>query len=449
MRGFLGRLGREPLSTALNALLLALICGCLYYISSGNDAWRDLTRLGEASLSEASRRALSGLSEEVEVWAFPLPAEASRYRSFLESYARVSPKVRYHVVNPEREPMKARELGVRAYGDIVVVKGDQRILVDEVSEARLTNAIVRAARGKRPLIAMASGHGEASPSAGDRDGGSNLASLLRDRGFEVLELNLLQVEAISDEVKVLLALGPRKEAPSAALGLVEGYVRRGGSLVLALDPDAPKGWRGLAEGLAKGLRLLEGTVLDPASRALGGEGALAVPIGVRYPAREVLGPFDLMTFFPFAGAISVDEEEREWGRVKVLVESAPSAWLEVDALGEGSQVAFDEGKDVRGPLVLGAMVDVEGGGRVALFADSDFARNAYSGISGNGELLLRLISHLAGEEDLVKVERPKDKFDIFYFPTWWGRWGFWTFLAVLPGLFLALGALVFWLRRRR
>lgn len=449
MRGVFGRLGREPLSTALNALLLALICGCLYYLSSGNDVWRDLTRMGEASLSEASKRALSGLAEEVEVWAFPLPAEASRYRSFLESYARVNPRIRYHVVNPEREPMKARELGVRSYGDIVVVKGDQRILVDEISEARLTNAIARAARGRRPLVAMTAGHGEASPSAGDRDGGSNLASLLRDKGFEVLELNLLQVEAISDEVKVLLALGPRKEAPESALKLLEGYARRGGSLVLALDPDAPEGWKELAEGLSKGLRLLKGTVLDPASRALGGEGALAVPIGVRYPSREVLGPFNLMTFFPFAGAISVDEEGREWGRVKVLVESASSAWLEVDPLEEGSKVAFDEGRDVKGPLILGVLAEVEGGGKVALFADSDFARNAYSGISGNGELILRLTSHLAGEEDLVKVERPKDKFDVFYFPTWWGRWGFWIFLAVLPGLFLALGAFVFWLRRRR
>jgi len=143
-----------------------------------------------------------------------------------------------------------------------------------------------------------------------------------------------------------------------------------------------------------------------------------------------------------------------------LIETSPRSWGETNLTGE-KPVKFDEGKDIKGPLVLGVVLEREAEGdtatskisgkkkksRIILFGDSDFASNAYFHVQRNGDLFLNMVSWLAEEEDLVSI-RPREPEDRRVFLTQAQSRFILIFGVILfPALILITGVVVY-VRRR-
>ena len=74
-----------------------------------------------------------------------------------------------------------------------------------------------------------------------------------------------------------------------------------------------------------------------------------------------------------------------------------------------SKVGFNQGKDIPGPVSIAALVEKKVENKklgLAIFGDSDFAKNGYWNKQGNSDLFLNTINYLAEEEDLISI-RPK------------------------------------------
>jgi hypothetical protein len=154
---------------------------------------------------------------------------------------------------------------------------------------------------------------------------------------------------------------------------------------------------------------------------------------------------------------------------QTFIETSSAAWGETDinAIVEQKPVGADQGKDVMGPVPLGAAVSATApnapapaGGktpaadqpkpetRVAVIGDSDFASNSYLGIQGNRDLFMNTVNWLAQQENLISI-RPHDADDRRLTMSAAAQRNMtWLSWIVIPAAIFGIGVLS-WARRRR
>ena len=103
-----------------------------------------------------------------------------------------------------------------------------------------------------------------------------------------------------------------------------------------------------------------------------------------------------MTFFPLSR--SVETIPGTGTSPTELMKTSEESWAETDAA--SGNVKFDEGKDRKGPIVLGVAANKSEGdkeARLVVIGDSDFASNQFFGIQRNGDLFMNSVNWLAQE----------------------------------------------------
>ena len=153
----------------------------------------------------------------------------------------------------------------------------------------------------------------------------------------------------------------------------------------------------------------------------------------------------IMTFFELARSVRFVGTEAVEGAE--LVTTSGQSWAERDlsALqpGQGKRtVSLDEGVDQAGPVALGVAAKREGGGRLVLFGDSDFASNRYFDLQGNGDLILNAISWLAADEGLISIRPREAGFNPIALTDSQSEWIFWLGVILYPLAIALAGFLV-------
>ena len=97
------------------------------------------------------------------------------------------------------------------------------------------------------------------------------------------------------------------------------YIDNGGNLLWLVDAEPLRGLEPLAEKL--GITFMPGIVIDPAAQEM--NAPLNWTLGTGYPPHAVTRDFDLITVFPDARAISVEQKD-DW-QTHTLVEGAHAA----------------------------------------------------------------------------------------------------------------------------
>jgi len=119
--------------------------------------------------------------------------------------------------------------------------------------------------------------------------------------------------------------------------------------------------------------------------------------------------FGIMTFFPYTSSVTPMDDKGGYD-IKSLLKTSPNSWAEVDLESTSKGVVFNENRDKPGPVTIGVLIEKSVGDKkmsLAVFGDSDFAKNSYWRNQGNADLFLNTINYLAEEEDLISV-RPKE-----------------------------------------
>jgi ABC-type uncharacterized transport system involved in gliding motility auxiliary subunit len=178
------------------------------------------------------------------------------------------------------------------------------------------------------------------------------------------------------------------------------------------------------------------------------------PYAAMYGNHAITQPIQSITS-QYPGARSVRAEGLSGDASLVeLVLTSDQSWAEtdLDALADNqSQVSFDEGVDLLGPVSLAVAADLmTSDGRLVVFGDSDFVSNDNFVAYANVDVFMNSVDWMAGEEELISLT-PKETTQRTVIPpqTYVLNLVFLVIVIVLPGLALIAGIAVLIQRQRR
>ncbi len=487
---FSRRQAREGVVATSGVLLaLGILVAANYILSRQNVRW-DLTAAQQYSLSDQTRRVLQALEAPIAVLVFAREAEFPSYRDRLDEYAYVSSQVDVEYIDIDRNPVRARQYEVQAYGTIVFEYEGRIERTTSIAEQELTNALIKAVEGEERVVYFVQGHGERDPeSDDDRDGYGAVRDALGRDNFRVETVVLAQTGEVPADATVLVVAGPSTDLLPTEAELLRDYLDGGGKLLLMLDPqdtgDEPPQPNLIALAGEWGIELGADVVVDASGvgQLLGTDAS--VPVAASYPPHAITDDFNLLTAFPLARSVQPVAGGVS-GRIgEVVVETGVRSWAEADLtqLATGEVTLDEDAGDVPGPVPIAAVVsqtidaaeppedadDPEGDGaaeteaaqdgeneddddaplqaRLAVFGDSDFASNSAVGIQGNLDLALNTINWLAQQENLIAI-RPREPEDRRITLTADQQWRvFWLSVVLLPAFIAGAGIYTWWNRR--
>jgi ABC-type uncharacterized transport system involved in gliding motility auxiliary subunit len=439
------------LQNGIFALLLVAAAGLVIWLVKDYRMQWDLTSGQRNSLSDATRKVLDNMKGPIKITAYATTARDAmqgnlrqQVADFIAPYQRAKPDVSLQFVDPTSNPNETKAANVRMNGELIVAYGSRSEHLTNLSEQGMTNLLQRLLRGKEQQVAWVTGHGEpALDGRANFDLGS-FGQQLSTKGFRVTPLNLAVAPEVPDNVSVLVITTPRTPLQKGEIDKIRAYLARGGNLLWLVDPGPLNGLEPIAEYL--GLMLSPGVVVDPLGAKLGA--APTTAIGLAYGMHPITESFNLNTVFPFARKIELKQDNGDWHATR-LVEVAQSGWLETDDINK--DVRYDKGRDVPGPITIAVAVErkvKDKDQRVALIGGSGFLSNAFLGNGGNVDLGVNTLNWLAQDENLITIQ-PRATVDSQLKLTQRGvnLLGF-TFLILVPAIFLFTGGTIWWRRRK-
>ena len=465
------RASRYGMTAMLSTLLAVAILGLLGFLAQRHPVRFDWSEAGVHSLSDQTRKVLGGLSQDVNVTAFVGAGEIQPVREILERYAYESPKFKLEFADPTARPDLVEKLGVSpeklGKGLVRVAIGNDAVELGELDEEKLTNALVKLTRQGTKKVYFLEGHGERSvkgEGAEGKEGFSRAAEALRNENYQIESLVLGQKGDVPEDANVVVVAGPTRMLPEEEHAALERYLERGGSLLLLVDPRSKTD---LGPDLERwGVSLGDDVVID---RLQGFFGRAATPFAGEYGAHPITEGLSEVTLFHVARSVRATEAARS--RYVEIVKTSPDSWAESDLeafFGEGKAELSDADRKgpvplaVAGkPLVKGAGDSAtppgqpktdegksQGGPRLVVFGDSDFAANQLLDSYRNRDLFVNSANWLLGDVEAISVRPNKSRPSRVELSTEQLSSIRYLALFVLPEAIAFLGVFAWWSRRR-
>jgi len=458
---------RRLSNTALGFIAFVGILVAVALIGQHHPLRVDLSETRRYTLSDQSRKILAGLNGDISIKAFFQEAGRNREqtRDLLETYRYHSKNIRYEFIDPDRYPTVAKQYQIRSYGTLVLEGFGKTQTVTTADEQSITNAIIKLSQEGEKVVYFLTGHGERDTTEIGKDGYATAKTAIEKESFKVKSLNLLVEARIPENAALVVIAGPQKPLLANEIAVLGQYLHQGGRVMVLLEPFADGGLRDLLKSY--GFLLAADIVVDPMSRVFGASPFM--PVITQYGLHKITEGFTVASIFPMARSVYTEEKSPPGVTLTELAFTSPSSWAETEyRAGSTKDVKFDEGKDRKGPVPLGAIAAIavekgsaeaqkkgaEGKGpsggeaQLAVFGDCDFASNTYFNLQGNGDFFLNTISFLGQQEDLVSIQRPKSGTTPLTLSRSQERLLFWVGLLLMPLVVLAAGIAVFQARRK-
>ena len=464
--GLQRRSTRFGINSATSIMLIVGILALVNYLGAQHEKRVDLTTEKMYSLSDQSTQVAGQIQQDVRIKAFFPGGDDPVARDLLQLYNTQNNRISFEFIDPDKQPLLAQQYQVSTYGSfsnpmtqqtvqfgtLILEMGDKTERVEKqsepVREEDVTNALMKIVKGEQKTIYFVQGHGEKQIDNADKTGLSIAGGNLEKENYLVKPLNLVVEGKVPDDASVVVVAGPTSEPFPNELELLDGYLNRGGSVLLLLDPPPAAS---LAD-LTKKWSIDAGNnfVVDASGVGrLFGAGP-AMPLVTSYGAHKITERFRVMTFFPFVRSVIPAATPVEGVTVEPLLSTNEQSWGETNM--QSNEASMDEGADMKGPVQIAVVASKDQAenkkSRLIVFGDSDFASNAYVSIQGNGNLFTNSVAWLALDENFISI-RAKDPEDRPLTMTQsQGRLFSYVAVFLLPGSILAAGISV-WMKRRR
>ncbi len=505
LRTMLGlRSTQANLNVIVSVLAVVVILIAVNAITTRYSVQFDVTEARLFSLAPQTQSVLETLELPVQVSVFSESPQLE-LQNRLEQFRRTNPaQFSYEIINPNTDPVRARELEVTSNERIVVTAGERQEQFPIPSPLRLervlTPTLIQLTNTRQRSIYFVQGHGELPLEAQE----VNVATLsqaitaLEEDGYLTSPLNLIESEGVPEDASVVVVAAPELAWLPAEVEQLTSYLDRGGRALLLLDPIANPQLDSLYEDW--GLQLADDVVVDVSqiSRSLGGGpySTLVTRYG-DHPITVPLADKGLASIFPFARSLSA----QDGADAVALLITGDRTWMEWDL--DNSDVAFDPEVDRPGPVTLGlafsrpvepsdsqtntddsvdeppANVQIETGenseteensedtgsevageedeiagaeidtleSRLVAIGNSQFAVDGNFAQLGNGDLFLNAINWLSDRDEAITI-RPKSptnrRFNLTPSGVQWLRL---LSSILLPAIALSMGGLMWWKRR--
>ena len=505
---------RAGSNTLISIVGAAVILVAVNYLAMRHYKRADWTSSQIYTLSDKSTKMLGKLNREVQLYLLWSQADPRfpDVKEILGRYLAASRKLKLEVLdqdlNPERVQWivdrygaKIRDMGggmLAIEASIIVVSGDNVKFVsssefedfgsdmmgggqhehsEELSgykaEQAISSAILSVTAETQAKICFTQGHDEwVFEGFGGRGLGMIKEGLVQD-GYKVEAISLVGSSRVPPGCDMVTVAGPQKAFAGEETALLEAYVKRGGRLLLLLDPIIegnqfnPTGLEQLVAGL--GIKLSNDIVLETDPRRLVSPSPftftlseitshesvsqLSIPDSVGEEVKKQIGAYPVV----FSMARSLGLREGTDTVADVLAKSSDSSWGEVDlaSIGGGDTAPEKDQYDTEGPApvamaaTVGASGEKEKDGRVIVVGDSDFlSEELFVNASlYNRDFWSGLVGWLTLRGDLISIA-PKNPEHVRLSLTEEDVSTFWQLVVGEVLFFVVLGVIV-WMRRRR
>ena len=446
----------------LVVVLVLAILGLVNYFLSKNHYRMDFTTAKLHSLSDQSVTVLKNLKTDIAFKCFFREGNYGRaaMENLLKIYAYHSGKVKYEFIDPDKNPGLVKRYGVTQDGTTVIEAGDKESRITTTTEEDVTNALIKATRAVKKVIYFLEGHGEESVEEAGDNGYATVKTELEKLGYEVKKQPLALADRFPKVCALLVVPGPQKDLLPNEYETIRAYLKDGGRVLFMVDPETATTLPSFLAGY--GFKLENDIIVDTVSRLLGGD--YFMPVVSEYETHAITEKFGYATFFPFARSVEIAEPRPEGVTLTALAKTSPNSWSERQL--DQKEVKFTPDKDKQGPVGLAAVATfktksgqpaaeepkpkpeaAEKEARMAVVGDSDFAKNRYYSVSGNGNFFLNIANWLTEEADLIAIQPKTQAPRTIQLTPSQGRLIFLVSVILLPLAVLLLGVFV-WVRRR-
>ena len=455
-RFFSGRQARYGSNTLILTLaFLGIIFGVNYIVYQNpglfGSPW-DFTEDKSNTLSPETLQILATMPDKVTATAFySTSLNTTSATDLLQKFkSNSNGKFDYQFVNPDTNPVAAREAGITGDGKILLQMGETKEIASTASETELARTMIRLISPEARAVYFLQGHGEPDIDSGSQLSYTIASDTLKSKNYTVDTINLLSGGNIPEDALAVIVAGPTKPLSSREVNILKEYVNNGGSLIVMEDPrfftefgeaDDP-----LADYLTKdwGITLDEDIVIDLVNTQNPFQA-----VSSQYNAHPITQNLNeqYIIILPQARSIST-QAGIENVTLTPLISTTDQSWGE-SALTDQTP-SFDPETDTLGPLDLAvAGEDAATNGRVVVVGNSLFATNDAFDAYGNGNLFINSVDWAAEQEDLLTLST-REATPRFYTPPTQFSFMILVLVAVIvmPGMFAFMGVSS-WLARRK
>ncbi|HTL12368.1 MAG TPA: GldG family protein [Bdellovibrionota bacterium] len=459
LRGW-GRSAAYGLNSVITVLLTLGLLLVINFLVMQKPLKHDFTKDKLLTLSDQTEKLMKGLKSELQGTLFAKYGEKEQVRPILEDYQGYSTKFKVEYVDPDKEPTRVKEAGVKKYGSLQLKYEGRTAIVDEVNEEKLTNAIIKLTRGQAQVLCPITGHGEKDFESKDRDGLFAVKGALEDQSYQIKAVNLPQEGKIPAECSAIAIVGASRSFFENEIKTIDEYLKGGGSAFIALDLSI-KGLESAPELLA----LLEkwnitskrALVVDnnPIGQLMGMDASVSM-VQTFSTDSPITKDVQTQAVFPFTRPVEIKPGAPAGINLMWLAKTSPRSWGETDLSEIANRVLhFNEGKDIKGPVSVA--VTLEGkqadskapkNTRMVVFGNANFATNYYARFGGNNDLAVNAISWAMTDESMISIRKREEGPGKIELTGAQQITIFWITVIFLPLAVTAFG-IFHWLRRRK
>ena len=109
----------------------------------------DLTEGQLHSVSDLAVETLKGLDREVRALAFMEGGEQAELELLLAELETIGDRFSYEFIDPDRDPVRTEDYGIRRYNTLVLESGDKQQKITELKEREIVNALLKLTRDRQ------------------------------------------------------------------------------------------------------------------------------------------------------------------------------------------------------------------------------------------------------------------------------------------------------------
>lgn len=206
----------------------------------------DVTENKIYTLTEASKKALENVDQDVKIYAYGFEEDGS-FINLLNQYNKVNEKITYEILTEESnlEMVKKYDLS-EGYFVLIIKSGDSEKIINasseftsydyttyqtvDTTEQVITNSILGLNQENKPKVYLTQGHQEYDDASIVR-----LLAQLKNEAFETQFINISTAGTVPEDCDALAIISPAQDFMDVEVTAITDYINRGGKIFYSMD----------------------------------------------------------------------------------------------------------------------------------------------------------------------------------------------------------------------
>ena len=422
------------------------------------------------SIGDETKKMLKDLEKDVTIYQIAQSgSEDENIFNLLKKYEDESKHIKVEQKDPVVNPKFVSQYTSDdlSANSLIVVCGDRNKVIDynnmyETSidyqtyssqttgfdgEGQITSAIGYVTSENLPVLYTVEGHGE-------KDMDSSVKEDIEKANMDIKSLNLLTEGSVPDDADCLFIDSPSTDFSSDEKDAIIEYLENGGKAMIFSDyttEDMPN-FDAILENY--GVQRVDGVVFEGDNQHYAMQMPYyLVPTINSTDASSETASAGYYVLVPYAQGIKQLEDVRDTVKIESILTTSDQAYSKTDL---NSNTIEKEDGDVEGPFDLGVSIteslDDDKETQIVYYSTSNLMDSQTNQMvsGGNEKLIMESLKWMTDTEESASVSIPSKSLEVSYLTITDYDAAFWKIctIALIPGIFLVIGFVV-WIKRRK